>query len=72
MKKVNSFRAAVVSWLEHRYAGLLNNREILLFPGTAGNTGKYREIPGNTGKYREIPGNTGKYREIPGIAGNYW
>ena len=33
---------------------LLNNREILLFPGMAENTGKYREILGNTGKYWEI------------------
>ena len=36
---------------------MLNNREILLFPGMAGNTGKYREILGITGKYWEISGN---------------
>ena len=32
-------------------AGLSNNREIRVFPGTAGNTGISREILGNTGKY---------------------
>ena len=45
-------------------SGLSNNREIRVFPRTAGNTGISREIPGNTGKYREIPRNI-KYIYIP-------
>ena len=32
-------------------SGLSNNREIRVFPRTAGNTGISREIPGNTEKY---------------------
>ena len=32
-------------------AGLSNNQEIRVFPGTVWNTGKYWYFPGNTGKY---------------------